>query len=117
MDKISHEKANLIYKTIDESQRFYSWPATVGTEMRSRMNVVFRISKFKSADKELDKRKNEELEKRFLSEAEEHHLYDLKGHRVVGGLRASIYHGVTLEDVKCLKNFMDYFREKYEPSL
>lgn len=64
------------------------------------MNVVFLLS-------------NKELDSKFLEEAKTANLYDLKGHISVGGFRASIYHGITLEDTKRLVKFMNDFRQKY----
>ena len=65
------------------------------------MNVVFRI---KGGD--------EALEKKFVTEAEEKGLIGLKGHRSVGGLRASIYNSQTLDGVKALVNLMQEFEKK-----
>jgi phosphoserine aminotransferase len=63
------------------------------------MNVTFRL-------------RSEEMEEQFLSEAEKHDLVALKGHRTVGGIRASIYNACTLESVEALVDFMKYFRSK-----
>jgi phosphoserine aminotransferase len=52
------------------------------------------------------------MEEQFLSEAEKHDLVALKGHRTVGGIRASIYNACTLESVEALVDFMKYFRSK-----
>ncbi|KAG9511375.1 Phosphoserine aminotransferase, partial [Fragariocoptes setiger] len=101
MDKISCEKSSLLYHTIDESKGFYFCP--VEKNSRSRMNVVFLIGGSKG---------NAELEKKFLAEAEQAGFHDLKGHRLVGGLRASLYHGVTLDDVRALIDFMKSFQDR-----
>jgi len=64
------------------------------------MNVTFRLP-------------NEELEAKFVSEAKSHNMVGLKGHRSVGGLRASIYNAVELSDVEVLVQFMQEFQKKY----
>ncbi|HMD31863.1 MAG TPA: hypothetical protein VKG84_08120, partial [Candidatus Acidoferrales bacterium] len=65
----------------------------------SRMNVTFRLP-------------DEELEKAFVAEAKARGMIELKGHRSVGGIRASLYNAVTLEAVQTLAGFMREFREK-----
>lgn len=98
MDKISKEKSDLVYDTIDNSNGFYTCP--VSCESRSRMNVVFSIAN------------NKQLETEFITEAANEGLYELKGHMSVGGLRISLYHGIGLDDVKRLVKFMEAFRAK-----
>lgn len=98
MDKLSKEKSGLIYKTIENSRGFYTCP--VSKESRSRMNVVFLLS-------------NTALDSTFLQESKASKLNELKGHRSVGGFRASLYHGVTMEDTLRLVKFMEDFRQKY----
>lgn len=98
MEKICREKSSILYDLIDNSQGFYTNP--VPRESRSRTNVVFLLS-------------NKELEPKFLEESKAANLYELKGHRLVGGLRASLYHGVTVDDVKRLAEFMIDFQAKY----
>ena len=95
--KINQQKADLLYKTIDDSS-FYNNP--VATEYRSIMNVPFTL-----ADSSLDKV--------FLAESEEAGLLNLKGHRDVGGMRASIYNAVPLEWVQLLVDFMIAFEKKH----
>ena len=95
--KINQQKADLLYKTIDDS-RFYNNPVT--PEYRSIMNVPFTL-----ADSSLDKV--------FLEESEKAGLLNLKGHRDVGGMRASIYNAVPLEWVQQLVDFMIEFERKY----
>lgn len=90
----NEEKAKKVYDTID-SDDFYSSP--VERESRSLMNVVFRLP-------------SEELEQKFLEESVKHDLYTLKGHRSVGGMRASIYNACSMESVDALVNFMNDFR-------
>ncbi len=95
-EKFSDEKSGLIYSEIDQDD-FYR--GTVEKEARSRMNVTFRLP-------------SEELEKKFISEAASQNLMNLKGHRSVGGVRASIYNACNMESVKALVEFMGEFRVK-----
>ena len=81
-----------------EYSSFYSNPVNV--ENRSIMNIPFIL-----ADKSLDTL--------FLKEAEENGLLNLKGHRSVGGMRASIYNAMPLEGVNALVDFMKIFEAKY----
>ncbi len=91
------EKATLIYDTIDQSNGFYKGHADA--DSRSLMNVTFRLP-------------SEELEKTFAKEAEAAGLIGLKGHRSVGGMRASMYNAMTVEGCQALKNFMLEFQRK-----
>ena len=95
--KINQQKADLLYKTIDDSS-FYNNP--VDPQYRSIMNVPFTL-----ADSSLDKV--------FLEESEKAGLLNLKGHRDVGGMRASIYNAVPLEWVQQLVDFMIAFEQKH----
>ena len=90
-------KAELLYKTIDASGGFYKGHAL--PESRSRMNVTFRLP-------------SEELEDIFAKEAKKLNMIGLKGHRSVGGMRASIYNAVELSDVETLVQFMQEFQKK-----
>ena len=90
-------KAALLYEAIDGSGGFYRGHAVPGS--RSRMNVTFRLP-------------SEELEKAFLKEAQAQELDGLKGHRSVGGLRASIYNACPIESVRALAGFMGEFRAR-----
>jgi phosphoserine aminotransferase len=92
----NQEKAGLIYKTIDDSGGFYRGHAKSD---RSVMNVTFRLP-------------NEDLEELFASDAKKHNLIGLKGHRSVGGLRASIYNALTIESVQVLVQYMKEFQQK-----
>ncbi|MBC7218226.1 MAG: aminotransferase class V-fold PLP-dependent enzyme, partial [Candidatus Caldatribacterium sp.] len=96
MEAINREKARILYEYID-SQDFYSCP--VVPEDRSMMNVVFRLP-------------SPELEEQFVKEAEREGLVGLKGHRSVGGCRASLYNAVTVEAVRELVNFMKEFARR-----
>lgn len=83
IDEFSKQKSGMVYAAVEESGRFY---CPVAEEFRSRMNVIFKGS-------------SEEVEKEFLREAEgELGMIQLKGHRSVGGLRASLYNAVSLEN-------------------
>jgi phosphoserine aminotransferase len=90
-------KAGLLYDAIDESDGFYRGHAAA--EARSLMNVTWRLP-------------TEDLEEVFLSEATAEGLLELKGHRSVGGIRASIYNAVPFEGVRALRSFMDDFRAR-----
>ncbi len=93
--KFNEEKAALLYDEIDRDD-FYR--GAVEKDSRSLMNATFRLL-------------SEELEEKFLSEAVEHDLYTLKGHRSVGGIRASMYNACPMESVEALVNFMKDFRK------
>nr|XP_056704965.1 phosphoserine aminotransferase [Euleptes europaea] len=103
MDKLSQTKSQMIYDIIDNSSGFYVCP--VDKKNRSRMNVPFRIGSIKG---------DEALEKKFLGEAVENNMISLKGHRSVGGIRASLYNAVTLEDVQKLSAHMKSFMERHQ---
>lgn len=92
------EKAALIYDTIDGSNGFYQGHADKSS--RSLMNVTFRLP-------------SEELEKAFVTESTKAGLIGLKGHRWVGGLRASIYNAMSLEGCQALKQFMLEFQKAH----
>lgn len=89
-------KAKMLYDTIDSTE-FYRGHAD--TDSRSRMTPTFRLP-------------NEDLEKQFIKEAESEKLNGLKGHRSVGGLRASIYNAFPVEGVEKLIEFMNEFERK-----
>jgi len=97
MEKVNVRKAALLYEYID-GQDFYSNP--VAKADRSRMNVPFRL-------------RDDALDKPFLAEAEALGLSQLKGHRSVGGMRASIYNAMPVEGVEALVEFMEAFRTKH----
>lgn len=99
MDKAAKIKSEKIYKVIDNSNGFYSCPIEVSA--RSRMNVPFRIS---AGD--------EELEKAFLKGAEARKMIQLKGHRSVGGIRASLYNAITIDEAETLAKYMIEFQEQ-----
>lgn len=97
IEKINIEKAALIYDYLDES-RLFTAPAQ--KPYRSRMNITF-----KTADEALDDA--------FVKEAAAQGLVNLKGHRLVGGMRASIYNAMPMEGVKSLVDFMKAFEAKH----
>ena len=97
MDKINQQKAELLYGVIDNSDFYRN---DVAKANRSRMNVPFQL-----ADSALDKL--------FLEESFAAGLHALKGHRVVGGMRASIYNAMPLEGVKALTDFMVEFERRH----
>ncbi len=101
MEKHNNEKAKVLYDAIDSSA-FYKSP--LHKPDRSLMNVVFRI-KPESAD-------SEKLEDAFIKEAKAVGLTELKGHRAIGGLRASIYNAHPLSGVQALAQFMREFERK-----
>ena len=96
MEKINHKKADMLYDYIDHS-RLYSNP--VAKEDRSYMNVPFV-----TGDKDLDAK--------FVKEAKEAGFVNIKGHRTVGGMRASIYNAMPVEGVEALIEFMKKFEEE-----
>ena len=89
-------KAKLLYDAIDSSDGFYRGHAD--KDSRSLMNVTFRLP-------------NEELEKKFVAEALENNLCGVKGHRSVGGMRASVYNAMPVEGAEALADFMARFRK------
>ncbi len=97
IEQVNVRKAGLLYGYLD-SQDFYSNP--VAKEDRSRMNVAFTL-------------RDPSLDAAFLAEAEARGLSQLKGHRSVGGMRASIYNAMPLEGVEALVAYMEEFRGKH----
>ena len=97
IEKINRAKAELIYKAIDNSGGFYNGHAL--PTARSIMNIPFRLP-------------SEELEETFAKEAKGVGLIGLKGHRSVGGMRASIYNAMTIEGAQALVDFMAEFQRK-----
>lgn len=97
MEKTNNEKAKLIYDAIDNSGGYYKGHAL--KDSRSKMNITFRLP-------------NEDLEKNFVAEALKQGMLGLKGHRSVGGIRASIYNATTIEACKSVADFMKAFQSK-----
>jgi phosphoserine aminotransferase len=96
IEKRNKTKAALVYNTVDESGGFYTGHAKSD---RSRMNLTFRLP-------------NEALEDQFASEAKKNDLIGLKGHRSVGGMRASLYNALPIEASEALVKFMKEFQQK-----
>jgi phosphoserine aminotransferase len=94
----NREKAAILYDGIDGSEGFYRGHADVAA--RSLMNVTWRLP-------------SEDLEARFVADASREALLELKGHRSVGGIRASIYNAMPVEGVKDLRTFMEDFRARH----
>jgi len=104
MEKINAKKADLLYDALDNSKLF---KGTAAKEDRSTMNIPFVFREDAVAED-----KKESLEKDFLKAAVEKGLEQLKGHRSVGGFRASIYNAMPAEGVEALVRFMAEFEKK-----
>jgi phosphoserine aminotransferase len=98
MQQINRDKSKLLYDMIDSSQGFYTGHAR--PECRSMMNVSFRLP-------------SDDLTNKFVAAAEERGMTDLKGHRSVGGIRASIYNAMPVAGVETLRDFMVEFRNQH----
>ena len=90
----NNKKAELLYNVIENSGGFYQGHAR--PESRSCMNVTWQLL-------------NQEIENRFITEAAAAHCIELKGHRSVGGIRASLYNAVSMESSQYLVGFMEDF--------
>ena len=93
MEKRNREKSQLLYDAIDNNSEFYKGHAQ--RECRSMMNVTFNLP--------------DDLQAKFVAQAAEHNLASLKGHRSVGGIRASIYNAMPRDGVEALASFMSDF--------
>jgi phosphoserine aminotransferase len=98
MEQVNITKSNLVYASIDASNGFYHCP--VAASDRSRMNIPFTL-------------KDAALDGDFLKQADARGLLQLKGHRSVGGMRASIYNAMPLEGVQALVGFMNEFAKSH----
>jgi len=98
MERRNREKADLLYRAIDGSNGYYRNP--VDPSARSRMNVPFALH-------------DSGLDSMFLKESEAAGLLALKGHRAVGGMRASLYNALPIEGVRALVEFMRDFARKH----
>lgn len=96
MQKLNEQKAKVLYDELDRSSY---WKPCAQKNSRSLMNVTWRMG-------------NEALEEKFVKEATKAGLDGLKGHRSVGGLRASIYNAMTMEGIQTLVSFMKDFEKK-----
>lgn len=94
IEKLAQERSSIIYNAIDNSNGYYRSP--VAKNCRSKMNIVWRLA-------------TEELENKFISEAAKQGMTELKGHRSVGGCRASVYNAMPVEGAKALAKFMAEF--------
>ena len=97
VEKLNIEKAKLLYDYLDQSRFFHN---PVAKEDRSRMNVPFTL-------------KDSKLDEAFLKGAAERGMVQLKGHRSVGGMRASIYNAMPIEGVKALVDYLREFEKKH----
>jgi len=97
----SKKKSEMIYNIIDQSEGFYHAP--VSKEFRSRVNIIFFINPKSILDK-------------FIKEAEAQGLFGLVGHRLLGGLRISLYNSISIEDTQKLATFMEQFIKHNKPS-
>jgi phosphoserine aminotransferase len=97
IEKLNNEKAEVLYNAIDKSTLFRS---TAVKEDRSKMNVCFVMN-------------NPALESQFLEFSEQHQIYGIKGHRSIGGFRASIYNAMPMSSVLYLIDVMNEFESKF----
>ncbi len=93
--KVNQAKAELLYQAIDSSEFYQN---NIEPQYRSKMNIPFWL-------------KDESLNEQFLIQAEQQGLMALKGHRIVGGMRASIYNAMPIEGVQKLVEFMSEFEK------
>jgi phosphoserine aminotransferase len=96
MQQHNEDKARLLYDVLDSSDGYYAGHAQ--TDCRSLMNVTFRLP-------------SEDLTTKFVAEGKQRNLVELKGHRSVGGIRASIYNAMPKAGVEALRDFMVEFRD------
>lgn len=97
MQKINAQKAQLLYQTIDQSNGFYR--NQIDSASRSQMNVIFHTA-------------SATLDEKFVKEASAANLKTLKGYKLLGGMRASIYNAMPLKGVEALCQFMQEFAQK-----
>ena len=98
IEEVNRQKAKLLYNYLDGSKLF---KPTAKKSDRSIMNVTFVTG-------------NEELDKRFVAYCKENNIIGVKGHRLVGGMRASLYNAIDVENVKYLIEVMKRFEDNYE---
>jgi len=98
IERRNNEKGRILYDAIDNSGGFYR--GTADKDSRSLMNVTYRLP-------------TEELEATFVQEAKKAGMVGLKGHRSVGGIRASLYNAITVDQVQTLVSFMKEFQRKH----
>jgi phosphoserine aminotransferase len=97
IEKRNRKKAKILYDLVDKSNGFYKGHAK--KDSRSLMNVTFNLE-------------NPELEEKCVKEGLENGFVGLKGHRSVGGMRASIYNAMPVEGVEALADFLEEFKQK-----
>jgi phosphoserine aminotransferase len=97
LEDINIKKSNYLYNFIDSSDFYIN---NIDKQNRSRMNITFNIQ-------------DNELSSNFVVEAEKAGLFGLKGHRMVGGLRASIYNAMPYEGILALVEYMKEFEKKH----
>lgn len=97
IQKYNQLKADILYNAIDSNNLYYN---KINPKNRSNMNVTFFL-------------KQEKLNYLFLKESIHYGLLGLQGHKAIGGMRASLYNAMSLEGVKKLINFMEWFAEKH----
>lgn len=97
MNEINRKKAELIYAYLDESKLFHG---TVNREFRSMANATFTTG-------------NNDLDMVFVEDSKKNGFVGLKGHRFIGGLRASLYNAITIENVEALVKYMKKFEVQY----
>ena len=95
MKALNEEKAALLYNYLDKSDMFYG---LADKDSRSLMNVTFRAT-------------SEELNSAFVKVAGKNGIISIKGHRAIGGMRASLYNAMPIEGVKRLVKFMEEFEK------
>ena len=98
MDRRARERSSLVYQTIDASGGFYV--NNIPAQHRSRMNVVFTLAESALTDL-------------FIKEADAQGLKNLRGHRSVGGLRASLFNAMPMAGAEKLSQFMKDFAERH----
>lgn len=95
MKEINKRKASILYDYLDSSSLFYG---LANTDSRSLMNVTFRT-------------KSDAIDAEFIKQAEKHEIISIKGHRAIGGMRASLYNAMPIEGVQHLVDFMREFEK------
>ena len=98
MKEVNEKKAAVLYNVLDGSKLFHG---TVRKDSRSLMTVTFRTG-------------SNEIDAAFVKEAEQSGIISIKGHRAVGGMRASIYNAMPMEGVGYLVDFMGEFEKKHK---
>ena len=99
IEDLAAKKSSTLYSIIDDSNGFYACKIT--KDARSRMNVTFNLA-------------TKELEAEFVKKAADLNIVGVKGHRSVGGIRASVYNAVSMESVNVLANFMSSFMKDHQ---